>query len=220
MAVIALARASRRALEAIVARPRESRQYRRAQALLWLAEGERPTAVARRLRVHRDTIDEWAKRFRERGLQPLATCLRDRTRTGRPRQLAEMVARGIVTMIDTDPQAQGYRAAQWTAPLLRRCLRDQQALAVSAVTVRRCLHRLGCRWKRPRYVLARRPPYRRQAKGGSSAASRVGVGRGCSCWTKPSSLKRRRCALAGPEWVSKPRCPSPATTPGGSSTAR
>jgi hypothetical protein len=46
MAVITLSSAGRRALEAIVARPRDSRQYRRAQALLWLAEGERPTAVA------------------------------------------------------------------------------------------------------------------------------------------------------------------------------
>lgn len=170
MAVITLSSAGRRALEAIVARPRESRQYRRAQALLWLAEGERPTAVAQRLRVHRDTIYEWAKRYRARGPQPVATCLRDRTRTGRPRQLAEMGAMRIVTLIETDPHAQGYRAAQWTAPLLRQYLREQQALEVSEVTVRRCLHRLGYRWKRPRYVLARRSPHWRQAKGGSSAA--------------------------------------------------
>jgi transposase len=170
MAVITLSSAGRRALETIVARPRDSRQYRRAQALLWLAEGERPTAVAQRLRVHRDTIYEWAKRYRARGPQRVATCLLDRTRTGRPRQLAEMVARGVVAVVDTDPHAQGYRAAQWTAPLLRQYLREQQALAVSEVTVRRCLHRLGYRWKRPRYVLARRSPYWRQAKGGSSAA--------------------------------------------------
>ena len=52
MAVITVSSAGRRALETIVARPRESRPYRRAQALLWLAEGERPTAVAQRLRVH------------------------------------------------------------------------------------------------------------------------------------------------------------------------
>jgi transposase len=170
MAVIALSSAGRRALEAIVARPRDSRQYRRAQALLWLAEGERPTAVAQRLRVHRDTIYEWAKRYRERRPQPVATRLLDRARTGRPRHLAEMVARGLVTAIETEPQAQGYRAAQWTTPLLRHYLREHQALAVSEVTVRRCLHRLGYRWKRPRYVLARRSPHWRQAKGGSSAA--------------------------------------------------
>ena len=170
MAVIILSSAGRRALETIVARPRDSRQYRRAQALLWLAEGERPTAVAQRLRVHRDTIYEWAKRYRARGAQRVATCLLDRTRTGRPRQRTETVARGIVAVIDTDPHARGYRAAQWTAPLLRQYVREQQALAVSEVSVRRCLHRLGYRWKRPRYALARRSPYWRQAKGGSSAA--------------------------------------------------
>jgi transposase len=170
MAVIALSSAGRRALEAIVVRPRNSRQYRRAQAWLWLAEGERPTAVAQRLRVHRDTIYEWAKRYRAHGPQPVATRLLDRARTGRPRYLAEMVARCLVTAIATDPQALGYRAAQWTTPLLRHYLREHQALAVGEVTVRRCLHRLGYCWKRPRYVLARRSQPWRQAKGGSSVA--------------------------------------------------
>ena len=48
MTVIGLS--GRRALEAIVARSKEVRQYRRAQALLWLDEGERAVAVAQRLR--------------------------------------------------------------------------------------------------------------------------------------------------------------------------
>jgi transposase len=130
MAVIALSSAGRRALEAIVARPRESRPYRRAHASLWLAEGERPTAVAQRLRVHRETIDAWAKRYRERRPPPVATRLRDRARPGRPRHLAERVARGFGTAIETAPHAQGYRAAQWATPVLRHYLRAHQALAV------------------------------------------------------------------------------------------
>jgi transposase len=170
MAVITISNAGRRALEAIVARPRDIRQYRRAQALLWLDEGERPAAVAQRLRVHRDTIYAWAERYRQRGRQHIPVRLMDSSRPGRPRRLAERVERGLVTVLETAPQAQGYRASQWTTPLLCQYLREYQALAVSAVTVRRCLHRLGYRWKRPRYVLARRSPYWRQAKGGSSAA--------------------------------------------------
>ena len=170
MAVIVLSSAGRRALEAIVARPRDGRQYRRAQALLWLAAGERPTAVAQRLRVHRDTVYAWATRYRQRGRQRVPARLRDGARPGRPRRLGGRVERVLVAVLETDPQSQGYRAAQWTTPLLRRYVREQQALAVSAVTVRRCLHRLGYRWKRPRYVLARRSRYWRQAKGGSSAA--------------------------------------------------
>jgi transposase len=94
----------------------------------------------------------------------------DRPRAGRPRRLAEQVERVLVTVLETAPPSQGYRAAPWTTPLLCQYLREHQGLAVSAVTVRRCLHRLGYRWKRPRYVLARRSRYWRQAKGGSSAA--------------------------------------------------
>jgi transposase len=170
MAVIGLSSAGRRALEALVARPNDVRQYRRAQALLWLDEGERAVVVAQRLRVHRDTIYAWAARYRQRGRQRIPARLRDRARPGRPRQLAERVERVLVTVLETAPQAQGYRAAQWTTPLLRQYLRELHALAVSEVTVRRGLHRLGYRWKRPRYTLARRSPYWRQAKGGSNAA--------------------------------------------------
>jgi transposase len=94
----------------------------------------------------------------------------DRARAGRPRRLAERVEQVLVMVLEMAPHGQGYRAAQWTTPLLRQYLRERQALAVSEVPVRRGLHRLGYCWKRPRYILARRSPYWRQAKGGSSAA--------------------------------------------------
>ena len=57
----------------MVARPRNGRPYRRAQALLWLAEGESASAVAPRLRVQRATIDAWAMRYRQRGVQRVPT---------------------------------------------------------------------------------------------------------------------------------------------------
>ena len=47
--------------------------------------------------------------------------------------------------------------------LLRR-----QGVAAADTTVRRALHRLGYRWKRPRFVLSRRAEHWRQAKGGSA----------------------------------------------------
>jgi transposase len=153
-----------------VARPQDGRPYRRAQALLWLDDGERPAAVAQRLRGHRDTIYAWAVRYQQRGRQRVPARLRAGARTGRPRRLAERVERVLVTGLETNPQSRGYRASQWTTPLLCQYRREHQALAVSEVTVRRCLHRLGHRWKRPRYILARRSRYWRQAKGGASAA--------------------------------------------------
>jgi hypothetical protein len=143
MAVIAFSSAGRRALEAIIVRPSDRRQYRRAQAWLWVAEGARPTAVAQRRRLQRDPIWAGAKRYGARGPQPVATRVRDRARTGRPRRLAEMGAQGWVTAIEPAPQALGYRAAQWTPPWRRHDLREHQALAGSEVTGRRGLRRLG-----------------------------------------------------------------------------
>jgi transposase len=112
MAMIVLSSAGRRALEAIVARPRDGRQYRRAQALLWLAQGECPTAVAQRLQVHRDTLYAWAARYRERAPQRVPARLMDGARAGRPRRLAEWVERVLVTVLETEPHTQGYRAAE------------------------------------------------------------------------------------------------------------
>src|SRR5687768_6567013 len=100
MAVIGLSSAGRRALEGIVARPSNVRQYRRAQALRWLAEGERPIAVAQRLRVHRDTIYAWAARYRPRGQQRVPVRLMDRARAGRPRRLAERVEQVLVRVLE------------------------------------------------------------------------------------------------------------------------
>jgi transposase len=71
-------------------------------------------------------------------------------------------------VIRQDPQQWGYRAWGWTAVLLQCHLERQQGIKVSIATIRRQLRRLGDRWKRPRYVLARGDPFWRQAKGGST----------------------------------------------------
>jgi transposase len=185
MAVIEQSSAGRRALAGMVARANDVRPYRRAQALRWRAAGERPTAVAPRLRGHRDPVSAWATRSRQRGRPRRPARLMDGARTGRPRRLAERGEQGLVSVRETAPQSPGYRAAPWTTPRLGQDLRDGQALAVRAVTMRRGLHRLGSRWQRPRDVLARRSRDWRQAKGGSRAASSIALGRCCAGATSP-----------------------------------
>lgn len=144
------------------------RQGRRAHGVLWLAEGVTVMEVARRLHVSRQTVYVWQARLGWAG--DLATRLADRPRSGRPRTTGQAVDELIAEVIGTDPRQQGYRLAGWTTGLLRQQLRRSRDLAVSERTVRRCLRQLGYRYKRPRYVLARRAPHWRQAKGGSSGA--------------------------------------------------
>jgi hypothetical protein len=61
----------------------DAREARRALALLDLDAGEPPTRVARRYRVGRSTIYEWAARWGDAG-RPRGERLRDAERPGRP----------------------------------------------------------------------------------------------------------------------------------------
>ncbi len=166
MTPFALTDRQRAGLEAALAHTPAARPCRRAQALLWLAEGETVEAVAGALQVSRRTVYNWAARFRERAGRDLGAHLSDAPRSGRPRAGGGAVDALIAEVIGTDPRRLGYRATAWTAPLLSRYLREHHRIAVCDRTVGRAIARLGIRWKRPRHQLARRPDTWRQSKGG------------------------------------------------------
>jgi transposase len=147
-----------------------AKEYRRAQAVLWLAEGESVDAVAALLHVSRQAVYNWVQRFQERRGLPLRARLCDAPRLGRPRSGHGDIDQLIAEVIDEDPRLLGYNCVVWTAPLLQRYLQQRCRLEVSRKTVSRALDRLGMRWKRPRHQLALRPGTWRQSKGGSSAA--------------------------------------------------
>lgn len=142
----------------------DARETRRALALLDLDAGETPTRVAERYRVSRSTVYEWVARWRD-AARPRADRLRDADRSGRPPATRAAVEDALAGLMPTAPTAHGYRHPAWTTPLLVAHLR-RRGVAASDTTVRRALHRLGYRWKRPRFVLTRRAEHWRQAKGG------------------------------------------------------
>lgn len=166
MARISLTDSQRRELQHLACRGRDARMVRRAQGLLWLDQGEHPIAIAHRLGVTREAVYSWARRLRGMVDRPLAQGLRDQPRSGCPRRKRHAVEELVEQAMDARPSEYGYQAEGWTATLIRYHLQAKQAIEVSETTVRRCLKGMGYRWKRPRYVLARRDPFWRQAKGG------------------------------------------------------
>jgi transposase len=74
----------RHELEHIVKQERDARMVKRAQALLWLNEGEKVTAVVRRLQVKRQTVYNWLKMYNARRGEPMRQRLQDRDRPRRP----------------------------------------------------------------------------------------------------------------------------------------
>ncbi len=166
MVALHLTARDRQALEPMARHSPDARETRRALALLDLADGQKPNEVAARYRVGRSRVYEWAARWGDTD-RPKDRRLRDADRSGRPPDTRDAVERVLAELMPTPPTEYGYRHPAWTTPLLLAHLAREHQLDVSEATVRRALHALGYRWKRPRFVLSRRDPHGRQAKGGS-----------------------------------------------------
>jgi len=144
---------------------------RRAQVLLAVDEVRRPEEAAKAYGAGRSTVYRWLQRYGdERRAEPMPSRLADRKRTGRPPKEREAAKAMVAELLGESPQSHGYRQTTWTVPLLERHLRVVHGQTVSDTTLRRAIHDLNYRWKRPRYQLSRRAKHWRQAKGGSNAA--------------------------------------------------
>ena len=148
-------------LEAALQQTRQAGTWCRMRALLLLSEGCRVTEVAAVLGVHRQAIHKWRTLY-EASRTPEA--LQVRAPPGREPAQREIAREAVPRLLERDPQALGYHATTWTVPLLERHLREVEGHRVSGSTLRRALHGLGYRWKRPRFVLARRDPEREEKK--------------------------------------------------------
>lgn len=170
MTLITLTTQEREGLEDLATHTRHAGELRRAQALLGLDARESVQAVARRLRVTRQTIYNWTQRFQIHRTLDVPTRLATGHRTGRPRTVYGIIDPLILEVIERDPRELGYRSTVWTAPLLAYYLKQQHHIRASRKSVSLAIGRLKLRWKRPRHDLARRPATWRQAKGGLNGA--------------------------------------------------
>lgn len=179
MAKVKLAAKEAVELEELLQTATDARQLQRAQAVLWLDEGESMEEVADRLQVAQQTVYNWITRFVTRAGREMEERVADGVRGGRPRTALEIIDPLIDQIIDTDPRQLGYHCTIWTAALLQHYLAKTWQRKVSTKSVSRALVRLRISWKRPRHRLALRDPAWRQAKGGSSAGCGRGSARSC-----------------------------------------
>jgi len=140
----------------------EVRLYRRLQAVLLVALGWAVREVARVTAARPWAIYNWVRRYL-RTHQPES--LHDAARSGRSPTARRITDARVVRELRRDPLRLGYNTTGWTVSLLAEHLRQKYGCPISARTLRRRLHRLGLRWKRPRYVYATKDPHRTQKKG-------------------------------------------------------
>lgn len=150
---IILTESQRTVLEAAAAAEKRVRSWKRYRAVLLRGAGMTVASVAHTLECSQASVYAWTAAWRTQGVGGLC----EGAHRGRTRRLDAGGEAALVGVLGEDPQARGHRATGWTVPLLRTEL-ARVGYVVSGRTIRRALHRLGYRWKRPRYVLGRPDP--------------------------------------------------------------
>lgn len=148
-----LADAERADLEAAAAAEKGVRRWKRYRAILLRGEGLTVAAVAGALRCSEASVYAWTARWRAAG----ADGLREGDHGGGKAKLGAGGEAALAALLASDPQARGHHATGWTVPLLGTEL-AAAGHAAGDRTIRRAVHRLGYRWKRPLYVLGRPDP--------------------------------------------------------------
>ena len=145
---------------------RQVRQWRRYRAIQLLAEDQTPQQVAAILDCSLASFYNWAAAWQQQGRPGLV----EAPHAGRTRTLDAQALRLLEQWLAADPQTLGEQATGWTVPLLHTHL-AQAGYAISQRTLRRALHGLDWRWKRPKYVLGRPDPAYEEKKGRWSRGS-------------------------------------------------
>jgi transposase len=150
---LTLTEPQRAELEAAAAAEQRVRRWKRYRAVLLRGEGMTVAAVAHTLECSMASVYAWTAAWRRQGVAGL----REGDHGGGQVKLGVAAEAVLARLLGEDPQACGHRATGGTVPLLQGEL-AQAGTHVGARTVRRALHRLGYRWKRPRDVLGRPDP--------------------------------------------------------------
>lgn len=115
------------------------------EAARLLSRGIREAQVARRVGVHRQSVNRWARQLARGG----RAALRRAPRTGRPPQLSAADRRRLERGLQRGPEALGYRTGLWTAWRVADLIERECGVRYSTVHAWRILRALGWTPQRP-----------------------------------------------------------------------
>lgn len=126
-------------LRGLARRSRDPRQLRRLLALAAVYDGMSRAEAARVGGMDRQTLRDWAHRFNEAGPEGL----RDRARTGRPRQLTDTQMEELAEIVETGPDPATDGVVRWRRVDLKRVIEDRFGVVYSERTISDLLTRLS-----------------------------------------------------------------------------
>lgn len=142
---------------------RETKPSRRLRMhiVLLAADGRSPSEIAPVLYCSRTTVYAVTRRFAQVGEAAFDDC----QKRGPEPLLDEPVQRRIESLVEQElPLTHGWLRSRWTCPLLALQLLCERGLITSRETMRRTLHRLGFRWRRPRPIPPPKDPEQKRQR--------------------------------------------------------
>jgi transposase len=119
-------------LDTFMKQTKETRVFRRAQAVREVAAGQSVKAVSETFRCTNSALRKWVQRFAREGTQGLI----DRPRSGRPPKMTCDLEAHLKRLVDQDPLRHGSVHAQWRCHDLATVLAQQTCVAVGRETIR------------------------------------------------------------------------------------
>lgn len=128
-----------------VKRDFESLEKRRMQAARLLEKGYIEAEVARRVGVHRQSVNRWAKQLAESG----RIALKKAGRAGRKPRLSEEQLKRIQAILKAGPEQFGYDTGLWTAVRVGHVIEREFGIRYTKGHVWWVLKQLGWSCQRP-----------------------------------------------------------------------
>jgi transposase len=126
-------------------RDRVALERRRLQAARLLEQGLTEAEVARRLGVHRQSVNRWAKALKVEGRAGLHRA----QRAGRPPKLNEAEMAQLEQCLKQGPEQFGYLSGLWTLARVAKLIEQQHGVRYDASQVWRILRKLNWSCQRP-----------------------------------------------------------------------
>ena len=126
-------------------RDRVALERRRLQAARLLEQGCTEAEVARRLDVHRQSVNRWAKALKTAG----RVGLRRAPQAGRPPKLGATEMAQLEQCLKQGPEQFGYLSGLWTLARVGKLIEQQHGVRYDASQVWRILRKLNWSCQRP-----------------------------------------------------------------------
>ena len=155
-----LSRKQRRELEVELLRARQSGDLPRSNrvlAILALEEGTIPSDIAKMLKVSKESVRLWLKKYLLRG----AKGLRAKTSPGRPSKLTKTQRRALCQMIDEGPAQAGMPGNCWRSPMIQQLIWERFGVFYNVHYLSALLKSMGYSYQKARFVSGHLDPQAR-----------------------------------------------------------